>query len=249
MAGGSDTAQIYFYAREPGREVGAIKRLTDGHSLNGAPVWSNDGRQLAFCSTARNGVNYDVYLVDPGADAPPRLALALDGGAWYPLDWSPDDRLLLLKNYVSINESNLYIADVATGIKRRIVPAEEGQHVGIGAARFAKDGQGVYVVSDQNGEYKQLRYLRFTTLTPSAGEPSSAEKAEKEIVLSAQIPWNVENLDLSADGRYIAYITNEGGFSRLNLLDARNQLKLPTATLPNGLIGNINSTPPALASR
>ena len=47
--------------------------------------------------------------------APPRLLVGGQQDTWYPLDWSPDDRKLLLWKYVSVNESYLYIADVTTG--------------------------------------------------------------------------------------------------------------------------------------
>jgi len=50
----------------------AAKLLTDGKSLNGGPVWSNTGREVAFFSTARDGVSYDIDIVVSGG----RLAAA-----------------------------------------------------------------------------------------------------------------------------------------------------------------------------
>ena len=50
--------------------------------------------------------------------APPAAPQLLVGGrddTWYPLDWSTDDSKLLVWKYLSITESYLYIADVATG--------------------------------------------------------------------------------------------------------------------------------------
>ena len=74
-----------------------------------------DGKRLAFYGTERDGISYDVYVVDVGSNAAPRLVAGGQQDTWYPLDWSPDDRKLLLWKYVSINESYLYIADVYTG--------------------------------------------------------------------------------------------------------------------------------------
>ena len=54
------------------------KLLTDGKSLNGGPVWSNAGREIAFFSTARDGVSYDIDIVDPESGALPRLAVTGD---------------------------------------------------------------------------------------------------------------------------------------------------------------------------
>src|ERR1700737_4169443 len=82
--GGNENTQLYYQrVGEP-----AAKLLTDGKSLNGAPVWSNTGREVAFFSTARDGVNYDIDIVEPELGGLPRLALAGADAAWYPLDWS-----------------------------------------------------------------------------------------------------------------------------------------------------------------
>jgi hypothetical protein len=89
--GGNEKTQLYYQRLgEP-----AAKCLTDGKSRNGAPVWSNAGREVAFFSTARDGVNTDIDIDDPEAGSLPRLAVS-GGGAWVPLDWSPDDRRLLV---------------------------------------------------------------------------------------------------------------------------------------------------------
>src|SRR5271168_3347685 len=59
--GGNENAQLYYQRLgEP-----AATLLTDGKSMNGAPVWSNSGREVAFFSTARDGVNCDIDIVEP----------------------------------------------------------------------------------------------------------------------------------------------------------------------------------------
>src|ERR1700737_1646234 len=56
--GGNEKAQLYYQRLgEP------AKLLTDGKSLNGAPIWSNTGREVAFFSTARDGHSYDIDIV------------------------------------------------------------------------------------------------------------------------------------------------------------------------------------------
>jgi hypothetical protein len=70
--GGDENAQIYYY-RNADRST---RLLTDGKSLNGSPVWAHDGKRLAFYSNARDGVSYDIYVVDVESDAAPRLISA-----------------------------------------------------------------------------------------------------------------------------------------------------------------------------
>jgi dipeptidyl aminopeptidase/acylaminoacyl peptidase len=54
-------------------------------------------------------------------------------------------------------------------------------------------------------------------------------------VLSGDLPWDVEQFDLSEDGRVLAFFTNEDGVSRLHLLDANTGASLPAPELPAGV--------------
>ncbi|TLZ50652.1 MAG: S9 family peptidase [Gammaproteobacteria bacterium] len=51
--------------------------------------------------------------------------------------------------------------------------------------------------------------------------------------------WDVEDFDVSDDGRYIAYVVNDDGRSRLTVLDTLGRLELAPAGLPEGRIGNL----------
>jgi dipeptidyl aminopeptidase/acylaminoacyl peptidase len=201
--------------------------LTDGKSLNGAPIWSNSGREVAFFSTARDGRSFDIDIVDPESGNLPRLALAADdsGAAWSVLDWSPDDSKLLVRKEVSISESYLYIVDLNSGQKREVEPAPG--KVGIAGAKFTRDGQGVYLISDRESEFARVRYINLFTNDKS--------------VISAHIPWDIEELEISRDGHYLAYVSNEGGTSKLNLLDLRTHQDLTPPRLPQaGIIGSLS---------
>ena len=219
--GGNENAQLYYQRLgEP-----AAKLLTDGKSLNGGPVWSNAGREVAFFTTARDGVSYDIDIVDPETGLLPRLAVTGDGAAWYPLDWSPDDRKLLVLKYLSISEAYLYVVDIGSGQKREVEPAPI--KVGIAGAKFSRDGQGVYLISNLDSEFAQLRYVNLFT-------------GDKTVV-SGRLSWDIEDLAISRDGHYLAYVSNEAGIDKLNLLDLRTHQDLITPKLPAaGIIGSLN---------
>jgi len=207
-SGGDEKAQLYY------QHMGdaAAKMLTDGKSLNSAPMWSNSGREVAFSSTARDGRNIDIDIVDPESGTLPRLGLAGDGSgaAWSVLDWSPDDSKLLVLKEVSVSEGYLYIVDLGTGQKREVEPAPA--KVGIVGAKFTRDGQGVYLISDRENEFARLRYINLFT--------------NDKTVISAHIPWDIETLAISRDGHYLAYVSNEAGAGKLNLLDLRTHQDL-----------------------
>jgi Tol biopolymer transport system component/dienelactone hydrolase len=216
--GGDENAQLYYYSSRSN-----VQQLTKGKFLHGSPIWSHDGKRVAFYGNERDGISYDVYVVDIGSTAAPRLVAGGQQDTWYPLDWSADDRKLLLWKYVSINESYLYIADVYTGT---ITPVDEGgRKIGIKSARFAPDGRGIYMASDEDGEFAQLRYL----------DPVSHEVRK----LTDKIPWDIEDFDVSIDGRYVAYVANEDGRSRLTILDTIGKLEQSPVGVPEGKIGNV----------
>jgi dipeptidyl aminopeptidase/acylaminoacyl peptidase len=206
--GGDENAQLYYQrVGEP-----AARLLTDGKSMNGVPLWSNSGREVAFFSTARDGHSYDIDIVDPESGALPRLALTGDssGAAWSVRDWSPDDSKLLVLKEVSIAEGYLYVVDLSTGQKREVDPSPA--KVGITDAKFTRDGQGVYFISDREGEFARLRYINLFT--------------NEKTVISGHISWDIEELAISRDGHYLAYVSNEGGAGKLNLLDLRTHQDL-----------------------
>src|ERR1700738_915997 len=219
--GGNENAQLYYQRLgEP-----TAKLLTDGKSLNGGPVWSNAGREVAFFSTARDGVSYDIDVVEPESGSLPRLVVTGDDAAWYPLDWSPDDRKLLVLKYLSISEAYLYVVDLASGQKREVESAPT--KVGIAGAKFSRDGQGVYLISDLDGEFAQLRYVNLFT-----GDKT---------VISGRLSWDIEELAISRDGHYLAYISNEAGIDKLNVLDLRTHQDLIPPKLPAaGIIGSLS---------
>ncbi len=211
-AGGNEKTQLYYQRLgEP-----AAKLLTDGKSVNGAPLWSNFGREIAFFSTARDGVNHDIDIVDPESGTLPHLAVSGDSAAWYPLDWSPDDRKLLVLKSVSISEAYLYVVDLSSGQKREVEPV--AGKVGIRGAKFSRDGQGVYLISDRDSEFAQLRYVNLFT--------------NEKTVISAHLPWDIDELAISRDGHYLAYVANEAGAGKLNLLDLRTHQDLTPPKLP-----------------
>jgi dipeptidyl aminopeptidase/acylaminoacyl peptidase len=220
-AGGNENAQLYYQRLgEPNPKL-----LSDGKSVSGAPIWSNAGREVAFFSTARDGVSHDIYIVDPDTGSLPRLAVTGDAADWYPLDWSPDDRKLLVLKSVSISEAYLYVVDVYNGQKREVEPSTS--KVGIAGGKFSRDGQGVYLISDRDGEFLQLRYVNLF----------SGEKS----VVSGRLSSDVEELAISRDGHYLAYTVNEGGAGKLNVLDLRSHQDLIPPKLPaGGIVGSLS---------
>lgn len=218
--GGGEFFQLYRYDMADGR----ISLLTDGKSRNTGGAWSESGKWLAYSSTRRTGKDTDIYVMDPADPKTDRLVLQVEGGGWSVSDWSPDDSKLLVTEYVSITESHLWFVDVKSGAKTPFT-ARSGDPVAYSDARFSRDGKAVYVASDRGSEFRRLVRLDMEKGT--------------ETVLTKDIPWDVENFDLSPDGKVIAFVTNEDGASRLHLRSTKGNSALPGPKLPLGVLGGV----------
>jgi dipeptidyl aminopeptidase/acylaminoacyl peptidase len=215
--GGDDNTQVFY------QSAGApARQLTHGAFIHGSVVWAHDGKRIAFYGNDRDSLSYDVYVADVTASGVPQLLVGGHDDTWYPLDWSSDDSKLLVWRYLSSNESYLYLADTTSGA---LMPLEQKPaKAGIRMARFAPDGRGVYVVTDEDGEFAQLKFK----------DPITHESRR----ITPDVDWDVEDFDVSPDGRYVAYVLNEDGRSRLTVLDTLTKTSLAPQGLPEGHIGN-----------
>ena len=219
--GGDEFSQLY----RLDVATGAITMISSGgRSQNGLGPWSHQGDRMAFGSTRRNGADRDIYVVDPKHPSGARLLLELEGGGWSAASWSPDDKKLAVVEGISVNESYLWIADVATGEKTLLTP-KGAEPVAYDNARFSADGKGLYVATDKESEFQRLAYVDLAS--------------GKHSYLSTQIPWDVDSFELSPDGKTIAFVTNEEGLSALHLLDTASGREKPAPKLPIGVVSGL----------
>jgi dipeptidyl aminopeptidase/acylaminoacyl peptidase len=220
--GGGEWYQLYRYDMATGEST----LLTDGKSRNGLGPWSTHGDRIAYTSTRRTGQDTDLWVMNPAEPKTDRLLAQLEGGGWGPEDWSPDDKRILLTEYISVNESYLWLVDTATGAKSELTPRNSSDKAAYGNARFSKDGKGVYFASDKGSEFQRLAYMDLAS--------------RKTTVLTPNIPWDVEEFALSYDGKKIAFVTNEEGQTVLRLLDtASGKEVIPPPKIPSGWVAGL----------
>jgi dipeptidyl aminopeptidase/acylaminoacyl peptidase len=218
---GNEFYQLYRYDLASG----ASTLLTDGNSRNSNAVWSNTGDRLVYSSTRRNGKDTDLYTVNPADPTSDRLLAKLEGSGWRALDWSPNDRTLLVLEFISINESHLWRFDAATGEKVLLTPRDGPEPVSYGGGRFSKDGKGLYVTTDRDSEFHRLAHIDLATL--------------RHTYLTNAITWGVEDFDLSRDGTRLAFVTNEDGVGVLHIMDVATGQLQAAPKFPVGIISGL----------
>ena len=221
--GGGEFFQYYVLDGKTGEH----RLITDGKSRNEGLLPSPSRKQFAFASTERNGKDYDLYVY-AGSE---RKRVAELAGQWNAIAWSPDEKHLVLRHYLSITESTLHVVDVAKGTLWALHPHSGKMAYGADAAVV---GEEVYFLSDLGGEYVRLCHA------PLVGGAAEA--------VSAEVGWDVSALAPSPDGKQLAWVVNEGGASQLWLSSAfrgpkdvaKRARRIP---MPGGVAGVIFGTP------
>jgi len=220
--GGGEFYQLYRYDVATGN----VTLLTDGKSRNTDPVWNYSGDKLAYTSTRRTGNDLDLYAIDPANPKTDRLVAQLAGGGWQALDWSPDGKTILVSEGISAEESYLWIVDATSGDKTLITPKGGPAKIAYNSGRFSKDGKGIYATTDKDSEFLRLAYIDLAT--------------KEHTYLTSKIPWDVDEFELSYDGKTIAFVANEDGFGVLHLLDTKTRKEKTVPSLPKGVISGVS---------
>lgn len=219
--GGGEWYQLHRYDLKSGD----VTLLTDGKARNLLGPWSSQGDEIAYMSTRRTGKDTDLWVMNPSDPKTDRLLTKLEGGGWEPLDWSPDDKHILLLEGLSINESYLWLVDSTTGEKTEITPRDAKEKISYADGQFSKDGKGILATTDKESEFHRLAYIDLG--------------AKKEKYLTSDIGWDVESFQLSHDGRHLAFVTNEAGVSVVHVRTDNFDKDIALGKFPSGVLGPV----------
>ena len=220
-ANGGESYQLYRYEMDTGK----IRLLTDGKSINFLGPWSTRGDRIAYTSTKRTGKDLDLWVINPEEPRKNYLLTQLTGGGWHPLDWSTDDKNILLLEKVSSGESRLWLVETTKGQKTAVTPGNSGEKVSYKDAKFSKDAKSIYLTTNKDSEFSRLAQLEL-----ASGHVK---------YLTGDLAGDVEEFALSQEGNRIAFVTNEDGTSKLRVLDVESGMELPLPALPAGVIRRI----------
>ena len=194
--------------------------------------WSPDGKSILYSSNERDGRYFDVYELS--LENQQSQQLLQQDGTNYPISYSHDGSQVLVSRYESNTRNQLMLINRATRDTRTLTPPSSDAR---GPAEYANpawsaDRRGLYLLSNAGRQFLSLARLDLTTA---------------ELTYLRDESWDAEQLALTDDGTRMALVTNEDGYSRLELFDvstgwdARRELPLPA--LPRGTIPEISWSP------
>lgn len=183
---------------------------------------SPDGRFLAFAGNDRAPTDADVLVRDLTTGQTQRVLV--NGRYNIAVNWSPDGRYLTAVDLRSNTNLHVWLYDTEADTSREALPHDDEFFFAPGP--WLPDSSGFYAVCDRGREFKGVAIY------------SLAHDALRWVLTP---DWDIEHVDLSADGRRIVWVQNESGRSQLYLRDD-DGVALRVVGLPLGVIEQIRLT-------
>ena len=198
MDAGGDERQQFYLIDDEGRE----RPLTaDPSAIHAWGALTPDGSRLVYSANPGDPANMHIHVIDVDSGEVRRL---LEGPGWRDVHaCSPDGARVVVQDCRDgMFDMQLYILDLATAAAGHHCPHD-------GKARYlnpqwAPDGERLYLCTDQGRDFLGIAAL-----------DRSGDRLDWLICPD----WDVEYIALSRDGRRLAFVTNEDGYSRLRIRD------------------------------
>jgi len=174
---------------------GVSTRLSFEKVPQGSPVWSADGRYLAFGTTRPGGMAI-IQKPSNGSGAE-HLLVAASPDEKYPNDWSANSQALLYTRQESGKDTGLWLADLSRnadqpGTVRPLIDTAFNEAHG----QFSPDGRWIAYASDESGRW-EIYVQSFT----NSKEPETKMQVSRDGGLEPR--WR-------RDGRELFYISGDG---------------------------------------
>ncbi|ONG47430.1 S9 family peptidase [Pseudoroseomonas deserti] len=215
---GDERFQLYHLPPE-----GEARALTaDPRTIHGWGAISPDGSRIAYTANSRDPAHSDAWVMDIASGAA-RCVAEREGPHELPA-WSADGNALLLATAPRTFEATLLRVPVEGGAATELTPhQDDARHLN---PRAKADGSGYWLLADRGREFLAVAFQR--------------DGAVPELLYAPEA--DVEKLELSPDQRHLAVVVNEGGYSRLRLLDAAGAVVAEPAH-PAGVITKLSWSP------
>ncbi len=166
------------------------KAITDGKYWATLPIWSNDGKKIAYRDN-RNGKDNDIYVMNVDGSNVEKL-VGFEGGDETPIGWSKDNKTFFFAGYLNGSKGDIFSVDIASGtVKNLTNRPEEKDYWG---SYSPKTGKIVY--ESTRGEQKEVYMMNEDgTMIENISNDKS----------------NDETPAITKDGKYIVFRSNREG--------------------------------------
>jgi dipeptidyl aminopeptidase/acylaminoacyl peptidase len=220
--GGGMNQQIYLL-RPDGR---GPRRLTDGgRDNNWLGEWNDAGDRLRIGSNRNRPEAVDAWVYDMRADA--LTLLAENEGIGFATGLSRDGLRAVLWREESRSSSNLFVRDLGSGREHLLTP-HDGPGNSFGGD-FSPDGRTVWLITDQGCDRVAFGRVGLE----ADGTPGPVE------TVAARADADVDEFDITRDGRTAALVWNASGRNELELIDLGSLERQLVSGLPGEIVDDL----------
>jgi len=219
----------YFLLSVDGTNERQVLPLSDAFRSFG--MFSKDGSEFLFSSTERNGRDFDIYVTEV-ASGDTRMVYEGSFG-FFPRSWQPDGNIVIVDEVRGEGTNDVHLLDMASGeLTLLFHPDDPSYHA---SYQWLPDNSGFFMATNQDREYSGLAFYSL----------------EKEKFEYRETPdADIDTVTLTSDGRYIAWTTNEDGYTRIHARDRKIDEMIAPPELPAGVYGiKFASAAPSLMIR
>ncbi len=212
---GDEQWDIFLVSPKTGKVVN-LTQTREIAELN--PTWSPDGRYLAYEVKPKTSAAYEIDIYDTVLRELKHLTTNTpqDKSNSNPI-WSKDGAYIVYtQEQAKGTDSNIFIADVATGKSTLLTPHEGEQRYTANdiGPHAIPDGRQILVTSNAANGYDNIALLEFGT----KGELSGALTPGK-IQWLTRDRWEIRGGEFSPDGKHIIFSANVDGNEDIFLYD------------------------------
>lgn len=206
----------YYLLSLDGTEERQLLPLSDAFRAFG--MFSADGSKILFSSTERTGRDFDIYVSDV-ASGDTRIVYEGTFG-FMPKAWQPGGDLVIVTETRGEDADDVHLLNMESGEMTPLFQPD----IAAAYSSFAwlPDGSGFYLATNQDREYAALAFYSLE---------------DEELRFLETPDADISNVTLSGNGRFLAWTTNENGYSEVHTIDHDNSRSLATPDLPTGVYG------------
>ena len=212
---GDEQWDIFLVSPKTGKLVN-LTRTREIAEIN--PTWSPDGRYLAYEVKPKTSAAYEIDIYDMVMREVKHLTsnTPQDKRNTNPI-WSKDGKnIVYTQTQAKGTDSNIFIADVATGKSTLLTPHQGEQRFVANDVdpRPVPDGRKILITSNAENGYDNIGLLDFST----KGESTELFKPGK-IQWLTNVKWEIRAGEFSPDGKRLTFTANVDGNVEIYLHD------------------------------